>query len=78
MSEIIEQFTYSMFAIVEPRESKIRKGHVHNIETGFLCPKCATPHPALTHGETTQCHNCMLRMTKFGNSLTCSLDERYL
>jgi hypothetical protein len=69
---ISERFAYSEFEIEKRVDSKIRKGHVHTVTVGFRCPRCEHENRPLSHGGTTACDKCRLKMVLHGNHLQCT------
>lgn len=68
-----EILTYSDYMILEAKQSLIDSGKTITIEVGLFCPKCReTIKPEIEHGQTVE-HSCGLVMTRYGNSLRCSI-----
>ncbi len=69
---IHENLLYSDYLIAKKRKSKIDP-EATITSWKMRCPKCKEIQPDIDHGETRQCA-CGLKMTMYGNSLSCELE----
>jgi hypothetical protein len=44
----------------------------------YHCPLCKTEGLSITHGQTIHCTTCNMKMTNYGNALTCKIDNKTL
>ena len=68
---IAETLVYSDYEIAIKIQSKIDPDKFLEKTVEIYCPGCKVKHKDLKHGESIQCYNCGLQLTRYGNSLEC-------
>lgn len=66
-----EVFDLFAFTVMSKVESKIRKGHYHDVATGLRCVRCDRIGKMPENNQQVRCQGCGLLMHVAGNGITC-------